>query len=173
MARTDMNLNYMGIIIGGFLPAIIFGIGGIFLKASARQGISLNHLILFAGAGAIFLAFLLLVLIKEKSISAGSATMAFCVGLSWASATALMSIAMVKFETPISIIGPLTAIASLITALLAMWIFSEWKEVLIARLLMGATLIVIGVMLVSTSSKANRIQHTIPPGNEHGDEHSY
>jgi hypothetical protein len=57
--------------------------------------------------------------------------------------------------------------------LLAMWIFSEWKEVLIARLLMGATLIVIGVMLVSTSSKANRIQHTIPPGNEHGDEHSY
>ena len=154
------------------MPAFIFAIGSIFLKASARQGISLNHFFLFAGAGAIFVAFLLFLLIKEKSLSARSASLAFCVGLSWASATALMTLAMTKYAVPISIIGPLNATASLITVLLAMWIFSEWKEILVPRLLTGATLIVIGAMLVSTSSEANKIQDPIPPDNQYGAERS-
>ncbi len=167
-----MNLNYTGIIVGGVLPAFIFGVGGIFLKASTREGISLNHFILFAGAGAIFVAFLLFLFFKENSINLRSATLAFFVGLSWASATALMTIALTRYAVPISIIGPLNATASLITVLLAMWIFSEWKEILVQRLLIGAILIVIGAMLVSTSSEANRIQELKSHDNQYGAEHS-
>jgi transporter family protein len=161
-----MNSNYTGILLGGLLPAVLYGICGICTKASNRQGISLNYFILFAGAGAIFVAFLSFALFKEKSMSTRSATQAFLVGATWAGGLAIVAMALTKYNTPISMIAPLNATACLITILLALWMFAEWKDVHVARLLIGAILIVIGGMLVSASSNTTRVQPLNPPDNQ-------
>jgi len=158
-----MNSNYTGILLGGLLPAVLYGICGICTKASNRQGISLNHFILFAGAGVIFVAFLSFAIFKEKSMSPRSAIQAFLVGATWAGGLAIVAMALTKYDAPISLIAPLNATACLITILLALWMFSEWKDVHVARLLIGAILIVTGGMLVSASSNTTRVQQLNPP----------
>ena len=161
-----MNATYVGILLGGLLPAVIFGVCGVCLKASNQHGIGPGYCLLFAGAGALAVALVLLVMFRGQSVNARSATQAFLVGVTWAAGLALMSLAMTRYRVPVSVIGPLTATACLVTAALALWWFSEWKDVLVVRLLAGAILIVVGAMLVGTSSATSEAKQLDPPGDQ-------
>ena len=161
-----MNSNLMGIMIGGVLPAIIFGVGGVFVKASSQQGISLNYFTLLSGTGAIVISLLSFLIFKEKSINIQSGLSASLVGVTWVAGILFVSMALTKYNTPLSIISPLNCTACLVTVLLAMFIFSEWKETQSMRLLIGTVLIIIGAMLVSTSTKEENIQQLNLPENQ-------
>jgi drug/metabolite transporter (DMT)-like permease len=153
-----MNSNYIGMILGGIIPAIIFGLGGIFVKASNQQGISFNYFTLLSGIGVIVISILSFIVFEEKSINIKSGLNAFLVGSTWACGVLLVAMALTKYDTPMSIISPLNGTACLFTVLLALFIFSEWKEINAIRLFIGTVLIIAGVMLVSTSSKGKQIQ---------------
>ncbi len=153
-----MNSNYLGMILGGIIPAIIFGIGGIFVKASNQQGISFNYFTLLSGIGVIVISILSFIVFEEKLINIKSGLNAFLVGSTWACGVLLVAIALTKYNTPMSIISPLNGTACLFTVLLALFIFSEWKEIHAIRLFIGTILIIAGAMLVSTSSIENKIQ---------------
>jgi glucose uptake protein GlcU len=153
-----MNSNYIGMIVGGIVPAVIFGLGGIFVKASNQEGISINYLILFSGMGALSISILAFMLFGEKSMSVKSCIYAFLVGATWALGVFLVTMALIKYNTPMSIISPLNCTACFVTVLLALIIFSEWKNLHIIRLVVGTVLIVVGAILVSTSSGVNKIQ---------------
>jgi len=153
-----MNSNYIGMILGGIIPAIIFGIGGIFVKASNQQGISFNYFTLLSGIGVIVISLLSFIVFKEKLINVKAGLNAFLVGATWACGVLLIAMAIAKYDIPISIISPLNCTACLFTVLLALLIFSEWKEINAIRLFIGTVLIIAGAMLVSTSSKGKQIQ---------------
>ncbi len=153
-----MNSNYIGMILGGIIPAIIFGLGGIFVKASNQQGISFNYFTLLSGIGVIVISILSFIVFEEKSINIKSGLNAFLVGSTWACGVLLVAMALTKYNTPMSIIAPLNGTACLFTVLLALFIFSEWKEINAIRLFIGTVLIIAGAMLVSTSSKGKQIQ---------------
>jgi drug/metabolite transporter (DMT)-like permease len=153
-----MNSNYMGIVLGGIVPAIIFGIGGIFVKASNQQGISVNYFTLISGIGAVVISIVSFIVMEEKLINIQSGVYAFFVGVTWAGGILFVIMALAKYNTPISIISPLNCTACLVTVLLALLIFSEWKEMHVLRLLIGTILIIMGAMLVSTSSDDSKIQ---------------
>ncbi len=153
-----MNSNYLGMILGGVIPAIIFGLGGILVKASNQEGISLNYLILFSGMGALIISILAFILFKEKSVNVKSCVYAFFVGATWACGVLLVAMALIKYNTPMSIISPLNCTACFVTVLLALVIFSEWKSLHVLRLVVGTVLIVTGAMLVSTSFKENKVE---------------
>ena len=136
-----MNSNYIGILVGGIVPAIIFGIGGVFVKASNQQGISLNYYILFTCLGVLVISLISFFIFNEKMVNFNSGTYAFIVGA--------------------TIISALNCTACLVTILLALVIFSEWKETKVIRLLVGSIMIVVGAMLVSTSSNGNTNEQQI------------
>ena len=161
-----MNPTHVGILLGGLLPAVIFGICGLCLKASNQQGIGPGYCLLFAGVGAIAVALVSLVMFSGQAVNAKSATQAFLVGATWAGGLALMAMAMTRYRAPISVLGPLTSTACLVTAAIALWWFSEWKDVRVARLLAGAVLIVAGAMLVSTSPARSEAKQLDPPGDQ-------
>lgn len=147
-----MNSNYTGMIIGGVIPAIIFGLGGIFVKASNQQGISFNYFTLLSGIGVIVISVFSFIVFDSKLLNFRSGLNAFLVGATWALGVLLVAMALIKYDTPMSIISPLNCTACLFTVLLAMFIFSEWKEIHIIRLFIGTVLIIAGAILVSTSS---------------------
>jgi len=97
--------------------------------------------------------------LKEKAINLTSGLYAFLVGATWVCGVLLVAMALTKYNTPMSIISPLNCTACFVTVLLALFIFSEWKETHVARLFIGTILIVVGAMLVSTSSEESKIQN--------------
>jgi uncharacterized membrane protein len=153
-----MNSNYLGMILGGIVPAIIFGLGGIFVKASNQEGISLNCFILFSGIGTLVISILSFIVFEEKLVNISSGAYAFLVGATWACGVLLVAMALIKYNTPMSIISPLNGTACFVTVLLALVIFSEWKSLHVVRLVVGTVLIVTGAMLVSTSFKENKVE---------------
>lgn len=153
-----MNSNYIGMIVGGIVPAIIFGLGGVFVKASNQEGISINYFILFSGMGALIISILAFIVFQEKSINVRSGIYAFFVGATWALGILLVTMALIKYNTPMSIISPLNCTACFVTVLFVLIIFSEWKSLHVIRLGIGTVLIVVGAMLVSTSSEEKQIQ---------------
>ena len=153
-----MNSNYIGMILGGIIPAIIFGLGGIFVKASNQQGISFNYFTLLSGIGVIVISVLSFIVFESKVVSFKSGLNAFLVGSTWACGVLLVAVAIAKYDTPMSIISPLNCTACLFTVSLAMFVFLEWKEVNIIRLFIGTVLIIAGAMLVSTSSGNSKEQ---------------
>ena len=161
-----MSSNYMGIILGGILPAVIFGIGGIFIKASNQQGISPNYFLLFSGIGAVVISILSFMVFKEKSISFQSGLYAFIVGVTWVGGILFVSLVLTRYNTPLSILSPLNCTACLVTVILALLIFSEWKETHVVRLIIGTVLIIIGAMFVSTSSEQSKTQKLDLPHKE-------
>jgi transporter family protein len=150
-----LNSNYLGILIGGIVPAIIFGIGGVFVKASNQQGISLNYYILFTSLGVLIFSIIAFFLFNEKLVNFKSGAYAFTVGATWAVGVLLVAFALNKYNTPMSIISALNCTACLVTILLSLLLFSEWKETHVIRLLIGSIMIVTGAMLVSTSLNGN------------------
>ena len=90
-----------------------------------------------------------------------SGAYAFIVGATWVVGILLVAFALKKYNTPMSIISALNCTACLVTILLALVIFSEWKETKVIRLLIGSVMIVVGAMLVSTSSNGNTNEQQI------------
>jgi len=146
-----LNSNIIGIIMGGIIPAAIFGIGGIFIKASNQQGISLGYYILFTGIGVFVFSLIGFFILSEKIVNFKSGVYAFTVGATWVIGALLVAFALIRYQTPISILSALNCTACLFTILLSLIIFSEWKETHVVRLIIGSVLIVAGAMLVSTS----------------------
>lgn len=146
-----MNSNIMGILIGGFIPAAIFGIGGVFVKASNQQGISLGYYILLTGIGVLIFSLIGFFIFTERIVNFKSGAYAFTMGATWVIGALLVAFAVKKYNTPMSIISALNCTACLFTILLSLAIFSEWKETHVVRLIIGSLMIVIGAMLVSTS----------------------
>ena len=167
-----MNSNYMGIIVGGIVPAILFGVGGFFVKASNQEGISISYFILFSGIGILIISILAFIVFEGKLINLKSGMYAFLVGVTWALGMFLVTMALTKYNPPMSIISPLNSTACFVTVLLALIMFSEWKNLHIMRLVVGTVLIVVGAMLVSTSSERNKIQKSNFANEQFGSEYS-
>lgn len=150
-----MNTNVIGVLIGGIIPAVIFGVGGVFVKASNQQGISLSYYILFTSIGVLLFSLIAFFILNGRVVNFKSGAFAFTVGATWVIGALLVAFAIIKYNTPMSIISALNCTACLYTILLSLMIFSEWKETHVIRLIIGSILIVAGAMLVSTSINTN------------------
>lgn len=141
----------LAIIIGGLLPALLFGLTGVLQKASASCGIGTGPYLLMiaAGVGATGLVFCLLAPSQTSSASAYAYSM--LTGISWAGGMGLVLIALTRFEAPLSRLVPLYNMNTLVAVTLALIIFAEWKDVQTTKLLCGALLITIGGTLVANS----------------------
>jgi drug/metabolite transporter (DMT)-like permease len=144
-----MQMQTLGIIIGGLLPAILYGLSGVFTKASTRAGIGLGIYLMIIGCTVMLVGTVIFLFIPDKTASLRSALHAGGVGLTWGLGTGLVAIAMSKYALPLSKAVPLFNMNTLVVVILALWIFSEWQQVRVSQLLIGAIFIVIGGVLVA------------------------
>lgn len=147
-----MSSKTVALMIGGFLPAFIYGGSAIFQKMSTNLGISLSAYLVVTGLGISVVGIGYFFVDKSFSFSVESGTYAFMFGLTWGIASGLVAYSLLNFDVPISQLVPLYNMNTLVAVLLALVIFSEWKDLHTIKLISGSVLIVAGAVLVANSS---------------------
>lgn len=133
-----------GIIIGGILPGLIFGLTNTMVKASTEKGISIPFYVICSGAATLLVGLTMLCVMRDMKITLASGGYAFASGALWAAGISGVLIALQNYDASISIITPLFNMNTLVTVVLGLWIFSEWQTVKVPQLLIGSLLIVVG-----------------------------
>lgn len=146
-----MSSQAMGFIVGGILPALLFGISAIFQKLSNQGGIGLGIFLFSTGTGICAIGTVLYLVLPSKAVSFSSGGYAFLMGMTWAVGVALVAVGLTKYGVPLSKLVPLYNMNTLVAVLLGLWIFGEWQSVAVVKLALGALLIVIGGTLVASS----------------------
>lgn len=145
----SMSSHTLGLLIGGLVPAMIFGVSNVFMKASAQGGVSLSYLVLLAGLGVVLTGIVLYIVLPDRQFSMQGGGFAFALGIGWSMGLFCATYALQSFDVPVSQLTPLFNMNTLVAVLLALWIFSEWKQVHVPQLLLGSALIIIGGTLVA------------------------
>lgn len=144
-----MTPQTTGLIIGGLVPALLYGMSAIFQRGSTGVGIGVGPFLIAAGMAIILTGAALLWLDPGREWSVRSAALAMGSGAAWGIGTSLVAVALVWYGVPLGKLVPLYNMNSLVAVTLALWIFAEWKQVKVPQLLIGSILIVIGGTLVS------------------------
>jgi hypothetical protein len=144
-----MTPQVLGILIGGLLPAVFYGLSTLFSKASTKEGIGIGVYLMITGVAIVLTGVGFFAFQADKTVSVRSAAYAGGFGVLWAIGTGLVAIGLTRFGIPLGKLVPLYNMNTLIAVLLALWIFSEWQNVKVTQLLLGAFLIVIGGIFVA------------------------
>ena len=146
-----MSTKATALLIGGFLPALIYGGSAIFQKLSTNIGISISFYLIAVGLGVMIagIGFYFFDSTTDFSIKASSYAVIF--GITWGVATGLVAFTLLNYSVPISQLVPLYNMNTLVAVLLALLIFSEWKDLHTVKLISGSVLIVIGAIFVANA----------------------
>jgi drug/metabolite transporter (DMT)-like permease len=144
-----MSSQALGIIIGGLVPAVLFGFTNLFIKSSTEEGIGLPIYLIVVGLAAVMIGCILAFFFPDRSINITSGSYAFAAGALWALGIACIAFTLQKYGTPMSVLVPLFNMNTLIAVLLALWLFAEWKQVHVPKLLLGTVLMTVGGALVA------------------------
>lgn len=146
-----MNNQTIGMIIGGFVPAILFGLAGLVQKTAQRTGISMSWYIVLISIGVFTAGVPLLFTEQAKQLSFKGGALSILIGLFWALGMISVATAISKYGVPVSKLAPLYNMNTLIAVVLGLLIYAEWKSLNLIPLLTGAFFIVVGGILVSRS----------------------
>ena len=148
-----MSKQSIAILVGGMLPALLYGVAGVLQKTASKTGIGPGPYILIIGVVAAIIGGIITLISRDTSVtwSGGIQTAAFAV--LWSAAIVAIMLALGRYEGPVSVIVPLYNMNTLIAVLLGLLILGEWEGVSHWRLIAGAVLIVAGGARAGTSVK--------------------
>lgn len=144
-----MTSNWLGLFIGGILPAIFYGVSSVFAKSSANAGIAVGWHLFWVGLAISATGVMLQVLLPGTLPSRVAIASSSMQGVLWGLGTGCVVLGILKFQAPLAKLVPLYNMNTLITVGLALLIFAEWQQVRPLQLLAGAILIIIGGIFVS------------------------
>lgn len=143
------NPNFLSVLVGGIIPAFLFGVSGFLQKGSSRVGIGVGHYLICAGLTAAVSGVVWLYAVPGRSLSLKAGCYACVAGAFWAAGTSLVVFAILRYSAPLSKLAPLYNMNTLVTVLLALLVFTEWSQVSVCKLILGALLIIAGGTLVA------------------------
>jgi transporter family protein len=141
--------KYTPLIIGGLIPALLYGLAGVFQKWSAREGGSVSVYLIGFGVATVIVGVVYRAVLSDGASPTTSVGLALLAGLVFGVGAGLISLALIRFDAAISQLAPLYNMNFLITVLLGLLIFSEFRDLQVPRLLAGALLILVGGWVVS------------------------
>ncbi len=143
-----MKPEIWGMILGGLLPAIIFGVSGVLQKTAVNAGVATGPYLISLGLGVIVTG-LIFAWTMPGDFSVTGLAWSGLVGLVWAIGTGCIALALHKFGTPIAKLVPLYNMNTLVAVLLGLVFFAEAASLNLWKLLAGAILIALGGILVA------------------------
>ena len=141
--------NYLGMIVGGLLPALAFGVGALFQKQSNDIGIGQSHYLLFFCLGILASSLIAYFAFPDNPMSLRAGLFSSAHGLFFGAGFVFLALGLTVFAQPISKLVPLANMSTLVSVLLGLYVFSEYSRLNLAYLVSGALLIVIGGILVA------------------------
>lgn len=146
-----MTQNMSAIIMGGILPALFFGIAGVFAKPSTQAGIGTGLYLICVGLAVAVSGLVFHLSLPDNTISIQSGGFAVLMGLTWGIAAGLVAFTLTKYSTPISKLVPLYNMNTLVAVCIGLIAFAEWKDVHVPKLIIGSVLIVVGGTFVANA----------------------
>ena len=144
-----MPMSFKGLLVGGIIPAFLFGAAGLLQKVYVRTEGGPGPYLLFIGIGVFLCGMMLTGLEADRTVTLRSGLVAVGIGLLWALGMMLIMQAITHMGAPLSKLAPLYNMNTLIVSLLALVFFAENRDVNSWRLLAGALLIFVGGGVVS------------------------
>lgn len=145
-----MTPAQFGLLIGGLIPAILFGISGVLQKVSKNQEVSLGAHLVAIGIGVVIVGVAICLYTPEQNYSIKRLIPSSLIGFCWGVGMTMVAFAINKYNAPLSQLTPLYNMNTIVTVLIALIAFAEWKEVNLVKLSIGTLLIVGGGILVSS-----------------------
>jgi uncharacterized membrane protein len=149
-----MQKATVALLIGGLLPAVLFGISGVLQKTSAKAGIGTGPYLVVIGLVVVTVGLTVTVIQGDRTINLQSALNTCAYGLFWSSGIMCIALALGRYDARISQLVPLYNMNTLVAVGLGLLVLGEWKEVNSWQLLLGAGLAVAGGVLAATSKNA-------------------
>lgn len=146
-----MRPEHLGLVIGGLIPALFYGIDGTSSKLASRAGISWAPLMLVTGLAVVAVGAIGLLFDDARRVSLAGAGFAALKGVMWASGCVLVIVGIARFEVPLSKLVPLYSLSTVFAVTASLILFREHLAVDLPRLLIGTLLAIAGAALVATS----------------------
>ena len=144
-----MTSILLGLVVGGLLPALFYGVSSVFAKSSTNAGMSVGGHLFVIGIAVSITGLLFNVLLPGNVPSLMAVASSSMQGVFWGLGTGCVVLGLLKYQAPLAKLVPLYNMNTLVTSGLALVIFAEWRAVNPLQLLVGAGLIVAGGILVS------------------------
>ncbi|MFA5793180.1 MAG: hypothetical protein WC897_04930 [Candidatus Gracilibacteria bacterium] len=144
-----MSNSTIGLIIGGFIPAIFYAASGIFGKVSTKAGMGTGPYLIMIGLAILLLGIITASLSHNWNFPIKGTLSSFSSGLVWGIGTGLFALALSKYNSPVSQLAPLYNMNTLFVVIFGLIIFSEWKDMEVVKLLTGTVMVIGGSILVS------------------------
>ncbi len=144
-----MSPQLLGLLIGGLVPAVGYGIAGLLAKVSTNAGMSVGGHLICIGVMVSLVGVVMQGILPGPLPSGVAIASSSIYGLFWGLGTGGVALGLIRYQTPLSKLAPLYNMNTLITVVLALLIFTEWQNVDAVKLGIGALLVVIGGILVS------------------------
>lgn len=146
-----MESRWLPLMLGGFLPAIFYGLAGVLQKASARAGGSAPLYVIAFGLATCLTGFVYRQIVGDSTLSSRAVLWGLLAGAFFAVGAMLISTTLIQYNASISQLSPLYNMNILVTVALGLLLFSEWGTVSGPRLLLGTIVILLGGWLVSSA----------------------
>jgi uncharacterized membrane protein len=145
--------NVLSLLVGGLLPAILFGVSGVVQKTSTKAGIGTGPFLVVVGVVVVLIGGIFTAVERDTTVNWSSGFLAGVFGVLWASGIGSIAIALGRYEGQISQLVPLYNMNTLVAVVIGLVALSEWQTVQPGRLLLGAVLTVAGGVLAATSAR--------------------
>lgn len=144
-----MPIAWKGLLVGGLLPALLFGVTGILQKAYGRAGGGTGWYLPLVGLGVAVTGLAAMPALGDRELTARATATALGIGISWGLGMIAVVLGIDRYGAPLAKLAPLYNLNTLVVVLLALVLFAESRQVDVARLLGGAALIMAGAALVA------------------------
>jgi transporter family protein len=144
-----LPIAWKGLLVGGMLPALLFGITGVMQKAYGRAGGGSGWYLLVVGLGVAATGLFAVAFMPDRVMTARAGLIALGIGLSWGLGMIAVVLGLTRYGAPLSKLAPLYNLNTLIVVVLALVLFAESREVNVPKLMGGAVLIMAGATLVA------------------------
>jgi drug/metabolite transporter (DMT)-like permease len=146
-----MSSNTLGLIIGGLAPALLFGVFAILTKASTQYNLGSSFYLVAVGISCVILGLFSIPILPNNISKLPLQGIAFAAlgGLAWGLGMLLVNVALSRFNTPISLLAPVYNMNTLVSIVLGLWIFAEWRNVSMPTLMIGTFLVTLGGIILS------------------------
>lgn len=143
------STQILGLIVGGLLPALFYGLAGFLAKTSTNTGIAVGPYLICIGVAVSTVGVVMQLWLPGPLPSIAAIASSGGLGLLWGTGTGCVALALLKYQAPLAKLVPLYNMNTLIAVVLALVIYAEWQTVKLSQLAIGAVLVTLGGILVS------------------------
>jgi len=144
-----MSSSWMGLVIGGLVPAFGYAFFALCTKSATNAGIGPGAYLALVGIATAMMGVVFHLVLPATPLTGRGALWAVASGLLWAAGTGFVSLALMRYGIPVSKLNPIYNTNTLLAVVLGLVVFSEWKQVDVLKLSLGALLILAGSLLVA------------------------